>query len=286
MSTSKYIYLDSNIYMSNYLELGGEMLEVVLSDALRVGYKPLTTSIVQNEIKSFLNKKIESFKDVAKYLHTIQSRLSCGDIETEVNIEDFSLKIERDLSDDFSADLSAWFKKFQFKKIEILDNFESTDLIEIMDHYFSEIGLFSKSKKYEFNDAVQIKLLQGHIRISDELIFVSNDKEFRDAVEKEFTNSKLMKSTSELSSHIIKNSGDVLLDEKEKLFLEALNEFMGECGRWPDKLNLKNKIKSIDVWDPTGVEVDDILRRLDRWGYVKIKKSKKSELIQDVRYRP
>lgn len=178
MKTIEYIYIDTNIFVSqNFLE--GQYINKLLKFGTDKYIKIILTSTTVGEIKNQFRIKInESFIAYRQYMKSPNAKyLRNVDFGKKVNDYEFSkLKI-----DDFCKEFNDLFdKKLKDSDVIILP-YTYVDSTFILEAYFNQQPPFSgkKEKKLGFPDAFIIENLKGWIKDSGKnLTILTNDEDF------------------------------------------------------------------------------------------------------------
>ncbi|WP_054113195.1 PIN domain-containing protein [Marinagarivorans algicola] len=260
---TKYVYIDSNIFIQDNFSMGGEQLEEELTICKYLGYELLCTDITQDEVTKVLTGKAAELKKLSNNLQKFNDWLNpdseFSNFSSQCN--DFSNSIIGDCSND----IELFFKNKGFITLKILELIEANDIRAIMDDYFGQTGQFSnRSKPVEFNDALQLKMIQGKVKVSDELIFVSGDQDFRKAINAaslKVTALKSIKSFSESVSDLLQNTTP---RHAESSVLEAIEEFNSDNEVYPTPGEIRLKLESMTPEAPDNTKIDFLLSILKR----------------------
>lgn len=268
----KYVYIDSNIFIQNDFNMGGEELDEELEICKYLDYKLLCTDITQDEITKVLTGKAAELKKLSNNLQKFNDWLNPDSEFSSFSshCNDFSESIIGDCSND----IELFFENKGFITLKILELIEANDIRAIMDDYFGETGQFSnRSKPVEFNDALQLKMIQGKVKVSDELIFVSDDKDFMTAIEKDNLKVTALKSIQEFSKHVSGLLREGKPKPQEGSVIEAIEEFHTKNTAYPTESNeIRLMLKKIIPQAPDNTRIDFLLSILKRRELININK--------------
>lgn len=260
---TKYVYIDSNIFIQDNFSMGGEQLEEELTICKYLGYKLLCTDITQDEVTKVLTGKAVELKKLSNNLQNFNNWLN-PDSEFS-GFSSYCNGFSDSIIDGCSNDIELFFKNKGFITLKILELIEANDIRAIMDDYFGQTGQFSnRSKPVEFNDALQLKMIQGKVKVSDELIFVSGDQDFRKAINAaslKVTALKSIKSFSESVNDLLQNTTPM---HAESSVLEAIEEFNSDNEVCPTPGEIRLKLESMTPEAPDNTRIVFLLGILKR----------------------
>lgn len=175
------IVLDTNLFgkKNTYNFKNGKIVENIKMMSGYSNIKFYMPDIVLNELKSHISENIK----------TTYKKMENG------YLKKYCCKKKEELNKEYMEDIYKFIKE---SKMNILDCGEYSNMKEVNEWYFNTISPFEERKKEEFPDAMIVSTIMNYFKkSSDEIIVISSDKGFINAVKKH-TNYEVMNSLSPL----------------------------------------------------------------------------------------
>lgn len=180
------IFIDANVYITNGFTLPSKVEELLttLTQKEDSSFKFFTSSIIASEVQKHAFEFIQKENDTIKSsIHRIKRKEnsnaynSLNDFITALSILD--LPNEEKLKNHCEQNIETYFTKLKAIYLDI----DSVSISELFESYFKKSPPFSSGKKkHEFPDAANILALS---KLTHEKILIySEDKDFKDFVEK------------------------------------------------------------------------------------------------------
>lgn len=172
----KYIFLDSNIYISAGYSFGGPHMkkfsEFVSNDGLILLQCSACIGEVENHIKTDL-------KNAATALNKAVNKKEFAALRNDISYKEKLKEIDwEDASDKIIESFHNFLKQNHAKMFSL----QGIDVEGIMQDYFEKKPPFETKKPNEFKDAIMIKALKNYQKeLNEKVIVITNDNGYRQA---------------------------------------------------------------------------------------------------------